>query len=154
LDRFTLKDTYSVLKPPVIESRPCTSFSPVFLFGLGVPQGAWFAFPSIRSVCMRVETVTGTKASDIRRGTLALIEINGTRITVANVDGTYYAFDDTCTHEQCSLAEGDLEGTKVICMCHGAEFDVKTGNVLAPPAKLPLKVYPVRVSDDVLHIEV
>ena len=48
---------------------------------------------------MPLETVTGTKASDIPRGALELIEINGARITVANVDGTYYAFDDTCTHE-------------------------------------------------------
>ena len=100
------------------------------------------------------EAVPGTKASDIPRGALALIEIDGTRIAVANVDGSYYAFDDACTHEHCSLAEGDLEGTTVICMCHGAEFDVRTGHVLAPPAKLPLKVYPVRVTDGLLHIEV
>ena len=99
--------------------------------------------------------VTGAaKASDIPRGALALVEIQGTRVAVANVDGTYYAFDDACTHEQCSLVEGDLEGTKVICMCHGAEFDVRTGAVLAPPATVPLKTYPVRVADDTLHIEV
>jgi nitrite reductase/ring-hydroxylating ferredoxin subunit len=54
--------------------------------------------------------------------------VRGTRIAVANVGGTYYAFDDTCTHEQCSLAEGDLAGTTVTCMCHGAEFDVRTGS--------------------------
>jgi nitrite reductase/ring-hydroxylating ferredoxin subunit len=100
------------------------------------------------------ETLPGTKAGDISRGALALIEVNGTRIAVANVDGTYYAFDDACTHEQCSLAEGDLEGTKVICMCHGSEFDVTTGHVLAPPATRPLKVYPVRVADGILHVEV
>ena len=99
--------------------------------------------------------VTGAaKASDIPRGALALVEVQGTRVAVANVDGTYYAFDDACTHEQCSLAEGDLEGTKVICMCHGAEFDVRTGAVLAPPATVPLKIHPVRVADDTLHIEV
>ena len=99
--------------------------------------------------------VTGAaKASDIPRGALALVEIHGTRVAVANVDGTYYAFDDACTHEQCSLAEGDLEGTKVICMCHGAEFDVRTGAVLAPPATVPLKTYAVRFADDTLHIEV
>ena len=103
---------------------------------------------------MPVQTVTTTKASDIPRGGLALIDIGGTRITVANVDGNFYAFDDACTHEQCSLAEGDLEGPRVICMCHGAEFDVRTGAVLAPPATVPLKIYPVRVADDTLHIEV
>jgi nitrite reductase/ring-hydroxylating ferredoxin subunit len=111
--------------------------------------------PTLKGVMyMAAETVTGTKASDIPRGALALIEINGTRITVANVDGTYYAFDDACTHEQCSLSDGDLEGTKVVCMCHGAEFDVTTGQVLAPPAQRPLKVYPVHVAGDVLRIEV
>jgi nitrite reductase/ring-hydroxylating ferredoxin subunit len=99
--------------------------------------------------------VTGAaKASEIPRGALALVEVQGTRVAVANVDGTYYAFDDACTHEQCSLAEGDLEGTKVICMCHGAEFDVRTGAVLAPPATVPLKTYPVRLTDDTLHIDV
>lgn len=103
---------------------------------------------------MPIETATSTKASSIRPGELALIEVAGARIAVANVDGAFYAFDDTCTHEQCSLAEGDLEGSKVICACHGAEFDVRTGEVLAPPATEPLRVYPVRVSDDALHIEV
>ena len=68
--------------------------------------------------------------------------------------GTYYAFDDTCTHEQCSLAEGDLAGTTVTCMCHGAEFDVRTGEVLAPPAPMPVKVYRTRVEGDALQIEV
>ena len=103
---------------------------------------------------MPSETATSTKPSSISPGTLALVEIAGTRIAVANVDGVFYAFDDTCTHEQCSLAEGDIEGTKVICACHGAEFDVRTGEVLAPPAKAPLRVYPVRVADDALQIEV
>lgn len=103
---------------------------------------------------MPSEIATSTKASTIRPGALALIEIAGRRIAVANVDGVFYAFDDACTHEQCSLAEGDLEGTKVICACHGAEFDLRTGAVLAPPAKEPLRTYPVRVADDVLQIEV
>ena len=103
---------------------------------------------------MPSETATSTKPSSISPGTLALVEIAGTRIAVANIDGVFYAFDDTCTHEQCSLAEGDIEGTKVICACHGAEFDVRTGAVLAPPAKAPLRVYPVRVADDALQIEV
>jgi nucleotide-binding universal stress UspA family protein len=58
-------------------------------------------------------------------------DVRGTKIAVAKVGGTYYAFDDRCTHQQCSLAEGDLAGTTVTCMCHGAEFDVRTGEVLA-----------------------
>ena len=61
----------------------------------------------------------------------------------------------TCTHEQCSLAEeGELAGTTLTCTCHGSEFDVRTGKVLAPPATVPVKVYPVRVAGDALQIEV
>ena len=97
-------------------------------------------------------TVIDTKS--IPTGGLAVVDVRGTRIAVANVGGTFYAFDDTCTHEQCSLADGDLAGTTVTCMCHGAEFDVRTGEVLAPPAPLPVKVYRTRVDGASLQIEV
>ena len=52
------------------------------------------------------------------------------------------------------LPKGDLAGTTVTCMCHGAEFDVRTGKVLAPPATLPVKVYRIRIEGDALQIEV
>ena len=102
---------------------------------------------------MANEFVTVIETSKIRPGDLAAIEVRGLRIAVANVGGTFYAFDDTCTHEECSLADGDLSGTTVTCMCHGAEFDVRTGEVLAPPAPLPVKVYRTRVEGNSLQIE-
>ena len=104
---------------------------------------------------MATAFVAATKASEIPAGAITSIDVRGTRVAVANVDGTYYAFDDACTHEQCSLAEeGELAGTTVTCTCHGSEFDVRTGKVLAPPATVPVKVYPVRVAGDALQIEV
>jgi len=51
------------------------------------------------------------------------------------------------------LADGELERTKVICPCHFAEFDVRTGAVLTPPATVPLNVYPVRVEGNDLQVE-
>ena len=98
--------------------------------------------------------VTVVKASEVKPGGVVAIDVRGTSIAIANVEGAYYAFDDTCTHEQCSLAEGDLTGTTIACMCHGAEFDVRTGKVLAPPAPAPIKVYPIRINGDSLEIEV
>jgi 3-phenylpropionate/trans-cinnamate dioxygenase ferredoxin subunit len=104
---------------------------------------------------MATETVTTIRASDIPVGGLAAVDVGGTRIAIANVDGTYYAFDEACTHERCSLVEeGELAGATVTCVCHGSQFDVRTGRVLAPPARLPVKVYPIRVEGDVLRIEV
>ena len=57
----------------------------------------------------------------------------GLQIAVANVDGRYYAFDDTCTHELCSLAEGFLDDVTVTCPCNCGQFDVTTGDAVAPP---------------------
>ena len=98
--------------------------------------------------------MTILKTSEIAPGTVVATEVRGVRIAVANVDDTYYAFDDTCTHEECSLAEqGELAGTTITCTCHNSEFDVRTGKVLAPPAVLPLKVYRTRVDADAIQIE-
>ena len=104
---------------------------------------------------MAAEFVTAVKTNEISMGSVTALDVRGTRITVANVGGTYYALDDACTHEQCSLAEeGELAGTTLTCTCHGSEFDVRTGNVLAPPAALPVKAYRTRLEGDALQIEV
>ena len=99
-------------------------------------------------------SVTIAPTTAIKPGELAAFDVEGVRIAVANANGRYFAIDDTCTHEQCSLAaEGTLEGTVVTCGCHGAQFDVTTGAVLAPPAPEPVKAYPLRVDNGSLVIE-
>ncbi len=104
---------------------------------------------------MATEFVTTIKASEVPVGGVAAADVRGTRIAISNVGGTYYAFDDACTHEQCSLTEeGELAGTTITCTCHGSEFDVRTGKVLAPPTLLPVKVYRTRVDGDALQVEV
>jgi 3-phenylpropionate/trans-cinnamate dioxygenase ferredoxin subunit len=104
---------------------------------------------------MTTRRVTVAKTSDIKPGELAAFDVEGVRIAVANTDGRFFAIDDTCTHEQCSLAgEGTLDGTVVTCGCHGAQFDVTTGAVLAPPAPEPVKSYPLHVDQGHLVVEV
>ena len=103
---------------------------------------------------MAAEFVTTAKTNEIPTGRVTAFDVRGTRIAVANVGGTYYAFDNACTHEQCSLAEeGELAGTTLTCTCHGSEFDVLTGAVLAPPATLPVKAYRTRVEGEALQVE-
>jgi nitrite reductase/ring-hydroxylating ferredoxin subunit len=97
------------------------------------------------------EVVAG--ADDLKEGEMRVFDVRGTQIAVANVAGTFYAFGDTCTHRQCSLAEGDLEETTVICPCHGSEFDVTSGEVLRGPAREPVGAYEVRVEGDSLEIK-
>jgi nitrite reductase/ring-hydroxylating ferredoxin subunit len=90
---------------------------------------------------------------DIEEGGLRAFDVRGAKIAVANVDGAFHAFDDTCTHAGCSLAEGDLEDTTVICPCHGSEFDVRSGAVLRGPAREPVETYGTRVEGGSLEIE-
>lgn len=80
---------------------------------------------------------------DISEGEMASFQIGGEDIAVANVDGTFHAFGDVCTHAQCRLSEGDLDGTTVTCPCHGSQFDVTSGAVLNGPATLPVGSYDV-----------
>jgi 3-phenylpropionate/trans-cinnamate dioxygenase ferredoxin component len=108
----------------------------------------------IKECDMSAEFVTVGKAADVPVGTIAAFDIKGERIAVANVRGTFYAFDDTCTHEFCSLAEGELEDATVICPCHQGEFDVRTGEVLALPPPSPVKTYQVRTEGGDLQIAV
>ena len=104
---------------------------------------------------MSSRSVAFAKTADVKPGELGVFEVGGHRIAVANAHGRFFAIDDSCTHEQCSLGEeGTLQGTTVTCGCHGAQFDVTTGAVLAPPAPAPLKVYPLRVDHDDLVLDI
>lgn len=85
---------------------------------------------------------------------LTAFEVDGERIAVANVGGSFHAFGNTCTHRQCFLALGVLEGTVVTCPCHGSQFDVTTGAVLRGPAVEPVRSYDARVDDDALQVAI
>jgi nitrite reductase/ring-hydroxylating ferredoxin subunit len=100
------------------------------------------------------EFVAVGRVDDLSEGDMRAFNVEDTKIAVANIGGTFYAFGDTCTHMECSLAEGDLEETTVICPCHGSEFDVTSGEVLASPAREPVGSYETRVVGENIEIKV
>ena len=85
-------------------------------------------------------------------GSLRRVEVEDRAVCVARTADGWIAFDDTCTHEECSLAEGELDGTIVICPCHGSEFDVRTGDVMTPPALDPLPIFDARDDGGMLFV--
>ena len=95
-----------------------------------------------------------THVGAIASGAMSAFDVAGRRIAVANVGGTLFAFDDACTHRHCSLAKGRLSGTTVTCLCHGSEFDVRTGAVLKPPAAQAVGRYPVTIENGAVNIEI
>jgi nitrite reductase/ring-hydroxylating ferredoxin subunit len=87
------------------------------------------------------------KASEIKAGCAKSIEIDGKALGVFNIDGKYYAINDVCGHRGGPLAEGELDGTTVICPWHGWRYNVTTGeNELLP--NLPTQKYEVKVEED------
>ncbi len=85
-------------------------------------------------------------------GEMVAVEHEGSTVTVAMLDGTLYAFDDTCPHAGCSLAVGELDGHTVVCPCHMATFDVTTGAVVGGPATSGVATWAVDVTDGTLVI--
>ena len=100
------------------------------------------------------EFVKVGEAGEVAEGDAAAYSVGDRTVAVANAGGTLYAFDDVCTHQGCSLSEGDLDGTMIECPCHGSQFDVTTGAVLNGPATEPVETFDVREEGDELQVAV
>ena len=94
------------------------------------------------------------RTDEIEPGQARLIDVKGTQIALFNINGEFFALDNTCTHDAGSLAEGEIAGCEVICPLHGAKFDIRTGEVLGPPAYDDVACYSVRVSGTEIEVEV
>jgi nitrite reductase/ring-hydroxylating ferredoxin subunit len=94
------------------------------------------------------------KTSEMPPGKLNKVSVDGKEVLVVNLDGNYFAMDDTCTHSGASLSEGQLDGSTVTCPWHGSTWDCKTGKLEKFPAKInDLKSYKVIVESDDIFLE-
>ena len=94
------------------------------------------------------------KTDEISPGHGKLVEAGGKKIALFNVEGTFNAIDDTCTHVGGPLSEGSLDGKEVTCPWHGAIYDVTSGEVLSPPAPQGVARYDVRVEGTDIEVEI
>jgi 3-phenylpropionate/trans-cinnamate dioxygenase ferredoxin subunit len=92
-------------------------------------------------------------AHSILPGDYAQIEVDAQLVAVFNIDGTFYAIDDVCTHDGGELAGGAVDGDVVICPRHGARFCLRTGAALTPPAYEPVRTYETRVNDGIVEVK-
>lgn len=93
------------------------------------------------------------ETKDLLPGTGKVVEGEGFSIALFNVAGTFYAIDNTCTHQGGPLGEGELAGEVVTCPWHGAKFNVKTGQVLKPPAREGVRSFPVKIQGNDVLVE-
>src|SRR3954468_8970835 len=98
--------------------------------------------------------ITVGAVADLPPGALAMVQVDGTDILLANVNGAVHATQGICSHEYFELDKGFLTGDSLTCALHLSRFDLETGEALDPPAEAPLVVYPVEVVDGRVVIEV
>ena len=102
------------------------------------------------------ETLDICLISELPPGTARIVEWEDLEIGIFNCDGTLYAIEDRCSHDNGTLADGefDQEECTVECPRHGSLFDLRTGKPKNLPAYVPVDTFDVRVEDDMIKLEV
>ena len=94
------------------------------------------------------------RTTEITPGQMKKVSVDENEILVTNIDGNYFAIDDTCTHAGATLSEGKLEDSTITCDWHGAKFDCKNGKLIKFPGEInDLESYKVIVESDDVFVE-
>jgi 3-phenylpropionate/trans-cinnamate dioxygenase ferredoxin subunit len=102
------------------------------------------------------ETIQVCRLDELPPGAMRLVEWEDLEIAVVNCAGELLAIEDRCSHDNGPLVEGELDEADCTIECprHGSRFDLRTGKPLTLPAYVPVDTFPIRVLDDVIHLEV
>ncbi len=92
--------------------------------------------------------------AEVPEGELRSYELPAGRVAIAHLENDLFALGDECTHEGCSLAEGELDDAAdtVVCPCHGSAFDLRNGEPVEGPAEDPVSVFAVRSVDGWIEV--
>lgn len=82
---------------------------------------------------------------DLAIDSMTEVEINHQKLVIAHTDDGYFAVANECSHDSAPISDGELNGNEVVCIRHGARFDLRTGAVTGPPAIVPIDSFPIRI---------
>ncbi|MDP2176951.1 non-heme iron oxygenase ferredoxin subunit [Methylicorpusculum sp.] len=83
----------------------------------------------------------------LAEGEHVVVDVDGVEVAVFNLEGSFYAIEDVCSHDGAEIASGELQGDEIVCPRHGARFCVKTGQVKSAPAYEDIACFKVRIED-------
>ena len=101
-----------------------------------------------------MEFLPAIKVSDLAEGSISTVDLKGVHILLSKIGGEIFAVSGTCTHEETDLGHGFVIEDRVVCPLHLSQFELKTGNVMNPPAEVPLKRFNVKTEGDSILVEV
>ncbi len=93
-----------------------------------------------------------TAAQDIEEKCFSTFEINGTGIVICRFRDEYFAIENRCSHARSTFDTGRMRGYNIICPLHGATFDIRDGSCTAPPARKPIRSFPLRIVDGRIEV--
>lgn len=95
------------------------------------------------------------KAVELGPNKVSRVEIDGhPPVAVYNLNGEFFATDDTCTHGEASLADGDIEDANIVCPFHLGMFDIRTGEPTGAPCAVAIRTYPLTIEDGFVYLQV
>ncbi len=96
--------------------------------------------------------MTTLNLESLEEGKPVKVSVGNKDVCVARIGNEIFAVADICSHAEASLSEGEITGTKIECWLHGAEFDLRTGEALTPPAVAALETFNVKRDGDTITI--
>ncbi len=103
---------------------------------------------------MSEQWVAAVKVAEVAAGQMVKAEVADKNLAIYNLNGSFYATDNECTHAYAMLTDGTIDGDVVECPLHGGAFEIKTGKGLGAPIFCDIKCYPTRVSGDAVEVNV
>jgi nitrite reductase/ring-hydroxylating ferredoxin subunit len=103
---------------------------------------------------MQMALVKVANVSELAPGKAKVVQAANKVLALFNLDGTFYALDNRCTHVGGPLGEGQVQENVVTCPWHGSRFDITSGQVVGPPARRPVAAFPVKVRNGEVFVEV
>jgi len=91
---------------------------------------------------------------ELAPGSRKIIKTPYCEIAVFNLDGSFFAIEDVCSHDGGELASGACDGDQIICPRHGARFCIRDGRALTPPAYEDIDTFPVRLQGDMVQVDI
>lgn len=116
---------------------------------MGVPGAA----RAVGALGLTVGWVEVARDDDLVDGAPLAVRVGEAFIVLVRSAGRVYALDDECTHEECPLSDGIVTDSELTCYCHGAVFDLRTGEALVGPALRSVRTYPVRSERGAVEID-
>lgn len=94
------------------------------------------------------------KAAELEEGAISTVDLRGTHILLSKIGGEVSAVSGICTHEETDLGLGFVIEDRVVCPLHLSQFELKSGQVMNPPATDPLQRFNVKIEGGMIFVEV